>query len=117
MLVSYLYAAPEKGAQMQQSPISGLMPLILIFFVFYFLLIRPQKKQMNEQKQMLNSLKKGDEIVTSGGIHGRISALKGKIIEVEIASQTVITVNKSAVSYRKQELAVSENEKNNKEES
>ncbi len=97
--LAYAMAAPPQGGQQAGgSPLGGFLPLILIFGVFYFLLIRPQKKQMKDQQAMINSLKKGDKVVTSGGIHGKITALKGKQIELEIAPNTRILVNKPAVS-------------------
>ncbi|MFC2091303.1 preprotein translocase subunit YajC [Elusimicrobiota bacterium] len=89
---------PASGASGGGSAISGFIPLILIFLVFYFLLIRPQKKQMQQQQNMVNNLKKGEKIVTSGGVHGKITALKGKLLEVEIANNVRITINRQAVS-------------------
>lgn len=102
----YAMAQAPAGAQVQGSPIAGFLPLILIFGVFYFLLIRPQRKQVKKQQQMINSLKKGDTIVSSGGIHGKISALKGKQIEVEIASNVKVIMNRQAVT----QLSMNENE-------
>lgn len=96
------------GQQEAASPISGFLPLILIFFVFYFLLIRPQKKQVQQQKDMINKLKRGDEIVTSGGIHGKVTALKGKQVELEISPNTRIILNKQAVSYLKTQQTAEE---------
>ena len=98
---AYAMGPPPQGAEQAGSPLMGLLPFILIFLVFYFLLIRPQKKQMQDQQKMINSLRKGDEIVTSGGIHGKITSLKGKQLEVEIAAGTRITVNRTAVSQVK----------------
>jgi preprotein translocase subunit YajC len=76
----------------------GILPIILIFGVFYFLLIRPQKKKMKEQQEMVNNLKKGDKVLNGGGIYGRITSLKGKQAEVEIATGTRVTINKSSLS-------------------
>lgn len=102
-MINTAYAmAQQQGAEGQGgSPLFSLLPLILIFLVFYFLLIRPQKKQMQKHKEMVSSLKKGDKIVTSGGIHGKITAIKGKEVEVEIAPQTRILINKQSVSQVK----------------
>jgi preprotein translocase subunit YajC len=98
-LVSYAFAQSSAGVQQKQpSAMASFLPLILIFAVFYFLLIRPQKKQAQQQQVMINSLKKGDNIVTSGGIHARVTALKGKDIEVEIAPNTRVMLNKQAVT-------------------
>ena len=71
--IAYAMAQPPTGDQPAGSPIASFLPLILIFIVFYFLLIRPQKKQAQKQQEMINSVKKGDLIVTSGGIHGKIN--------------------------------------------
>ncbi|MFH1414854.1 MAG: preprotein translocase subunit YajC [Elusimicrobiota bacterium] len=98
---AYAMGPPPGGAGQAGSPLMGLLPFILIFFVFYFLLIRPQKKQMQDQQKMINSLRKGDEIVTSGGMHGKVTSLKGKQLEVEIAAGTRITLNRTAVSQVK----------------
>jgi len=95
--------AQAPAGQEAGSPIISLLPLILIFLIFYFLLIRPQKKQMQKHQETVNALKKGDEIVTTGGIHGKVTALKGKEIEVEIAPNIRITLNKQAVAGLKSE--------------
>ena len=91
--------APEGEAA--GGAMGGLLPLLLIFLVFYFLLIRPQKKQMKEHKEMINSLRKSDEVVTSGGIHGKITALRGKEVEIQIATEVRVTVSRQAVSGKK----------------
>ena len=76
----------------------GLLPLVLIFAVFYFFLIRPQMKQAREHKQMVEALGKGDEIVTSGGLLGRITRIGDNFIIVEIAPETEVKIQKHAVS-------------------
>ncbi|MGM0441632.1 MAG: preprotein translocase subunit YajC [Elusimicrobiota bacterium] len=99
-MVELLYAMGEApaGAEQAGSVWGSLIPIILIFGVFYFLLIRPQKKQMEKHSEMVDNIQKGDKIVTSGGIHGKVTALKGKQIEVEIASNTRVLINKQSVS-------------------
>lgn len=101
--LAYAMGQAPQGGQQAGSPIGGFLPLILIFAVFYFLLIRPQKKQAKDQQKMINSLKKGDLIVTSGGMHGKITGLKGKQIEVEIAKNIKVIINRSAVSQLRNE--------------
>jgi preprotein translocase subunit YajC len=96
--LAYAMAQPPAGGAEGGSPIASFLPLILIFVVFYFLLIRPQKKQAQQMQQMINNLKKGDQIVTAGGMHGKVTALKGKQIEVEVAQNVRVLLNKSAVS-------------------
>ncbi len=78
-----------------------LMPLIFLFAVFYFLLIRPQKKQQKEHQAMIANLKKNDQVATSGGIHGTIVAVKDKTFTLRIDEGTKIEVDKNAVSYLK----------------
>lgn len=82
-----------------ENPLIGLMPLVLIFGVFYFLLIRPQQKRFKEHQQLVAGLKKGDEVTTAGGIVGKITALEGDAhVMVQIASGVEIKVVKSTIS-------------------
>lgn len=76
----------------------GIVPWILIFVVFYFLLIRPQQKQAQEHKKMLEALKRGDRVLTSGGLYGVIAAVKGKVLEVKLSEELKVMVAKSAVT-------------------
>jgi preprotein translocase subunit YajC len=75
----------------------GFIPLILMFVIFYFLLIRPQQKKTKEHRQMIAELKKGDRIITSGGIHGRITGLDDLTLTVEIADKVRVKVARSNV--------------------
>jgi preprotein translocase subunit YajC len=77
--------------------LAGFLPLILIFVVFYFLLIRPQQKKAKQHTAFLGQLKKGDDVVTSGGIHGKITGLTDTIITLEIADSVRIKVNRPSV--------------------
>ena len=77
---------------------SALVPLILIFVIFYFLLIVPQRKKQKDHQEMIKNLKKGDKVVTNGGIYGTITKLKKNYIEVEVTNQVVLRVQRSAVS-------------------
>jgi preprotein translocase subunit YajC len=79
---------------------SGFIPLILMFVIFYFLLIRPQQKKTKEHRQMISDLKKGDRIVTSGGIHGRITGLDENTLTVEIADKVRVKVARSNVGNK-----------------
>ena len=76
---------------------AGFLPLILIFAVFYFLLIRPQQRKAKEHQAFLNNLKKGEDVVTSGGIHGRITGITDTIVTLEIADGVRIKVNRPSV--------------------
>jgi len=85
-------ATPTPGGGML-----SFVPLILIFVVFYFLLIRPQQKKAKEHQVFLSNLKKGDDVVTSGGIHGRITGLTDTVVTVEIAEGVRIKVNRPSI--------------------
>ncbi|MBF0101913.1 MAG: preprotein translocase subunit YajC [Desulfobacterales bacterium] len=91
-----------QGAATSTAPSGGgftaFVPLILMFVIFYFLLIRPQQKKAKEQQQMINSIKKGDRILTTGGIHGRVTGLDENTLTVEIADKVRIKLVRSAVS-------------------
>ena len=85
----------------QQSPLGSfglLVPAALFFVIFYFIVMRPQSKQQNELKTMRDKLAKGDEVVTAGGVVGRISKLGEQYLTLEIAPNTEIVVQRSAVS-------------------
>jgi preprotein translocase subunit YajC len=89
-----LYAADGAAA----SPLGGLFPLIIIFVIFYFFLIRPQQKKAKEHQKMINALKKDDQVLSSGGIYGTVTAVKGDIVEVKIADNVRVQMVKSAVT-------------------
>jgi preprotein translocase subunit YajC len=72
-------------------------PLILIFAIFYFLIIRPQQKREKERKNMLAGLKEGDDIITIGGIYGRILNIKEDVITLEVGDKLKIKVTRSAI--------------------
>jgi len=74
------------------------LPMILIFVVFYFLLIRPQQKKQKEARAMLEALQKGDEVVTAGGVVGRISKLTEQFATLEVASGVEINVQRNAIA-------------------
>ena len=75
----------------------GLLPIVLMFVLLYFLMIRPQMKRAKEAKAMIEALQKGDEVITAGGVLGRITKLSDGYISLEIAPNTEIAVQKSAV--------------------
>ena len=78
--------------------IGQFVPLILIFVVFYFLLIRPQQKKAKELQNYLASLKKGDKVITGGGIHGQITGITDSVVTLEIAENVRIKVNRGAIA-------------------
>lgn len=73
-------------------------PIIFMGFVFYFLLYRPQKKEQQRRANMLDSLKKGDRVITAGGIHGAITALTDKIVTVKVADKVELNISRTAIS-------------------
>lgn len=91
--------APSGGAQ-GGNPILGFLPLILIIFIMYFLMIRPQAKRQKEHKVMLDNLEKGDRILTSGGILGTVAGIKENesILIVKIADNVKVEMNKGSVA-------------------
>ncbi len=96
--VAYAMGAPQGGGQGAGNPITAFLPLILMFVIFYFLLIRPQQKKAKLHKEMLGSLKKGDYILTGGGLYGRITGVNGDELQVELAPNVTIKVNRAYVS-------------------
>lgn len=78
--------------------LGSLLPLILIFVIFYFLLIRPQQKKAKEQKNMIDNLKKGDKIVTSGGIYGVIEAVGSNTVTLKVGENVKIKLGKPYVA-------------------
>ena len=74
-----------------------ILPMIVIFVIFYFLLIRPQQKKQKELKAMIDNLAYGDTVITSGGIHGKITGLTDTIATLEIADKVRIKVSRSAI--------------------
>lgn len=88
------------------NPIINLFPLILIFVVFYFLLIRPQKTKEKQHIKMLAGLAKNDEVVTSSGIHGTIVNVKEKTVILRIDENVKIEIDKNCVTYVKKQQGV-----------
>jgi len=91
-------AAPAGGDAAGGNPITAFLPLILMFAIFYFLLIRPQQKKAKLHREFLANLKRGDYILTGGGIYGRITEAHGDRLSVEIGKDLVIEVNRSYVA-------------------
>ena len=81
------------------SGLLGLWPIVLIFVIFYFLLIRPQQKKQKNHQKMLESVTKGDRVVTSGGLYGTVVGVKDNLVILKIAENVKIEVAKSAISH------------------
>ncbi len=96
---AYALAAPGGGqAGGDMGTLVSLLPMLLIFGVFYFLLIRPQQKKAKEHRQMLESLKKGDSVITQGGIFGKVVSISDQIVVLEIADKVRIRVSRAHVA-------------------
>jgi preprotein translocase subunit YajC len=96
--IAYALGQGGLGGEGGAAGFSGFIPIILMFVIFYFLLIRPQQKKTKEHRQMISNLKKGDRIVTSGGIHGRITGMDDTTLTVEIADKVRVKVARGNVS-------------------
>jgi len=87
--------------------LGAFLPLIIIFAIFYFLLIRPQQKKSKQHKQLLADLKKGDKVVSSGGLHGIITGLADDVVTVEISPKVRVKITRASIAgvIRKSEPA------------
>ena len=94
MIISPAYAQAIGGGD---SGLIGFLPIILMFVLLYFLMIRPQMKRAKEQKAMVEALQKGDEVVAAGGVIGKITKLSDQYVTLEIAPNTEIVVQRAAV--------------------
>ena len=94
MIISDAFAAP---AAAQQPDVSTLIMMVVIFIMFYFMLIRPQMKRAKEQKKMIDALQKGDEVITAGGLLGKITKVNEQYVSLEIADNVTIQVQKQTI--------------------
>ena len=98
-MINIAYAMGQGGAAGQGAGgFSAFIPLILMFVIFYFLLIRPQQKKTKEHREMVTRLKKGDRIITTGGLHGRITAVGETTMTVEIAEKVRVKISRGNVA-------------------
>jgi len=79
------------------------IPLVFMFAIFYFLLIRPQQKKAKEHKALIDALKKGDNVITAGGVHGKVNAVEDSIVTLEIATGVNIKITKSYIAAVKKD--------------
>ena len=94
-MINYAYA---QAAAQQPSMLASFIPLILIFLIFYFLLIRPQQKKQKEHKVLLDSIQRGDEILSSGGILGKVIKVDNDKLTVEISKGVNVSIIRSTVA-------------------
>lgn len=91
----YLQAAP--AGQGSPNMLTGLLPLLLVFVVFYFFMIRPQMRKQKELTTYRNAISKGDKVITTGGIYGKVVEVNDNVVTIEIANDVKIRVDKSAI--------------------
>lgn len=96
--LAYAMGTGGKGTGGEGGGFGAFIPLILMFAIFYFLLIRPQQKKAKAHKQLLASIKKGDRIVTSGGLYGVVTGLAEDVVTIEIAPKVRVKVSRGSVS-------------------
>ncbi len=97
MFISSAYAQAAPAASGTESSLISLLPLVLMFVVLYFIMIRPQMKKQKEHKAMIEAVAKGDEVVIAGGVLGRISKLGESYLHVEVANGVELQVQRAAV--------------------
>jgi len=99
-VVNMAYAMGQGGAASPGSAggLASFIPLVLMFVIFYFLLIRPQQKKTKEHRDMVSSIKKGDRIITSGGIHGHVTAVDDTTLTVELSDKVRVKLNRANIA-------------------
>ena len=95
---AHAMGAGGSGSSDPQQQLFGLLPLVAMFAIFYFLLIRPQQKRAKDQKAMIEALKRGDEVVTASGMLGRVSNIADDVVTVEVAPDVKIRFQKNAIT-------------------
>ena len=99
MLFTPAYAQTAGGSAGAMSGLAGIIPFILMFVIFYFLLIRPQQKRAKEHRQMVENLRRGDQVITAGGIKGKVTRIGDEDeAEIQIADEVRIRIVKSTVA-------------------
>lgn len=79
---------------------ASILPLVVLFAIFYFLVIYPQQKQVKKHKEMVNNLKKGDKIITSGGIYGEVAKVEEESFQIKVAGETTIKLAKEFIAKK-----------------
>ena len=96
--IPFLQAGGAGSMSTSGSLVGSLLPFLLIIVIFYFFLIRPQNKKQKETQKMLNALKKGDKVITIGGIHGTVSSVKENTVIVKVDDDCKLEFNRTAIS-------------------
>jgi len=97
LFVSEAHAAEAAAPAGQGGLESILVPLIIFFAIFYFLIIRPQSKRAKAHRQLLDNLAIGDQVITAGGIHGKVSGMQDAVVVLEIATGVKIRINRASI--------------------
>jgi preprotein translocase subunit YajC len=92
------YAMGSGGTGGQGGGFGAFVPLILMFAIFYFLLIRPQQKKAKQHKAMLSAIKKGDRVVSSGGLHGVVTGITDEVVTMEIAPKVRVKISRGSIA-------------------
>lgn len=96
--LAYAMGGGTGGAGGQGGGFGAFIPLILMFAIFYFLLIRPQQKKAKQHRELLSALKEGDKVVSSGGLHGTITGIKEDVVTMEIAPKIRVKVSRGSIA-------------------
>lgn len=101
-MVSEAFAMAEGAAQGQGGGYQGIIMLVAMFAIFYFLLIRPQQKRAKQHRELVNNLKPSDAVVTAGGIHGKIVSVEDNVVTLEISNGVKIKMNRGSITEVRQ---------------
>ncbi len=102
MVTEAFAMAGNAAGQGQQGGYQGIIMLVAMFAIFYFLLIRPQQKRAKQHKELIGGLKAGDSVVTAGGLHGKIASVEDLTVTIEIATGVKVKMNRSSITEIKQ---------------
>ena len=94
----FISPAMAEGAAVDEAGALGFIPLIVIFVIFYFLIIRPQVKRAKDHKKLTESISKGDEVVTGGGLLGKVTDVNDNFVSLEITEGTIVKIQRQSVS-------------------
>jgi preprotein translocase subunit YajC len=97
-MVEFAYAQGAPGVGGGPGPLVTVVPFVLIFVIMYFMVIRPQQKKSKEHQEMLNKLKRNDEVMTSGGIYGKVIDLKETVVTLEVAPNVRVRVHRPQIA-------------------
>lgn len=96
MNIYHVIAMSPQGGE--GNPLFTLLPFLLIILIFYFMILRPQQKRQKEREQLLNSVKKGDKVITAGGLHGTVVGIEEKIILIQVADNVKMKFDRTAIA-------------------